>query len=175
MQDKRLAVDTRSYSGLLELIAHAESKNNYNAYFGNASNTELKFTDMTIDQVLEWQSSHIQQGSPSSAVGKYQIINTTLAKLVHEQDIDTKRKFDERTQDELAIALLEHRGSENYINSELSPQEFAANLAQEWAALPRVIGGDPNSSFYAGDGLNRSLISVDEVLGAIGQIRPRHI
>lgn len=175
MQDKRLAVDTKSYSSLLELIAQAESKDNYNAYYGNPANTEIIFTDMTIEQIMQWQADFINQGAPSSAVGRYQIINTTLSRLVQETGIDLSQKFDQNTQDQLAIALLEHRGSENYINKEITHHEFAANLAKEWAALPRVTGGDPASSYYAGDGLNRSLVAVDEVLNAIEHIQPKNI
>lgn len=173
MQDKRLEVDPASYTPLLTLIAKAESNNNYNAYFGNAANTEVQFTNMPISEVMAWQARYIQQGAASSAVGRYQIIDSTLAGLVRQLAIPVDQKFDTAMQDKLAIALLERRGSEKYINQELAPQEFAANLAREWAALPKVTGEKPEESFYASDGLNKSHVSVTEVLKAIEPIKPK--
>ena len=78
MSERRLAVDPASYSQLLQLIAQAESKGNYNAYFSNASNTSVKFTNMSIAEVREWQAKFVQEGNASSAVGRYQIIDTTI-------------------------------------------------------------------------------------------------
>lgn len=170
MQARQPTVDPATYAPLLNLIARIESNDNYNAYFGNASNTEIKFTDMTIGEVMAWQSHFISQGHASSAVGRYQIINTTLAGLVSRQKVDANQKFDQATQDRIAITLLERRGSLDYVARELTSRQFAANLAREWAALPRVIGDNPSTSYYAGDGLNASRTSVDEVLKAIEQI-----
>lgn len=172
MQNRRLTVNPTTYRPLLQLIAKAESNDNYNAHFGNASNSSIDFTKMPIADVLKWQAEYIQQGNPSSAVGRYQIINTTLSGLVNQLAIDTNQKFDHAMQDRLAIALLERRGAESYINEELTPEQFAANLAKEWAGLPKVIGDNPNDSYYASDGLNKSQVKVDEVLKAIEPISP---
>lgn len=173
MQHKRLSVDTSTYTPLLQLIAQAESKGNYNAYFGNAGNTSINFTEMTIKQVMSWQADYIRQGSPSDAVGRYQFISTTLADLVEQLNIDSNKKFDSSMQDTLAMTLLERRGAESYVNNELTRHEFAANLSKEWAALPKAVGKNPESSYYAADGLNKSLVSIDEVLNAIKPISPK--
>lgn len=173
MQNRRLTVDPATYAPLLHIVGKAESKNNYNAYFGNPGNKSIKFTDMSIAEVLKWQAEFVKQGNLSSAVGRYQIINTTLLGLVERLGIDQRQKFNEATQDRLAIALLERRGSEEYINESLTREEFAANLAKEWAGLPRAIGDRPGDSYYAGDGINKALVQVDEVLNAIARIRPR--
>lgn len=170
MQNERPVINPTAYTPLLNLIARAESNDNYNAYFGNATNKDVKFTDMSVGQVLAWQSDFVAQGHASCAVGRYQIIDTTLTGLVHQLSLNEHQKFDAPAQDRLAIALLERRGSIDYATRKLSPQQFAANLAKEWAGLPRVIGGDPNASYYAGDGLNKSRTSVDEVMKAIEPI-----
>lgn len=172
-QNKRLSVDPATYGRLLHTIAKAESNDNYNAYFGKPANTDIDFTNMTVRQVLAWQHEFIKQGNPSSAVGRYQIVNTTLIHLVDERNIDVNRKFDRLLQDELAIALLERRGSEKYVNKEITKEQFAANLAMEWAALPKVIGANPNASYYAGDGLNASRLNVADILSAIAPISPK--
>ncbi len=158
---------------LLDLIAQAESRGNYNAYFGNASNTEVKFTEMSVAEVLDWQKAFVAQGNPSSAVGRYQIISTTLAGLVQELDLQGSEMFDEAMQDRLALALLERRGVVAYINGRIDAKQFAAELAKEWAGLPRILGDAPEKSYYAGDGLNTALVGADEVLRVVGVIAAR--
>lgn len=173
MDTRRRTVDPTTYRPLLNLIADVESKGNYNAHFGNPGNTATVFTKMTIEEVQQWQAKFISQGNASSAVGRYQFIDTTLSGLVEQLDISSKQKFDQNTQDTLAIALLERRGSEKYVNDELTSEQFAANLAMEWAALPKILGENPNNSYYDGDGLNKSLVSPREVLQAINVITPK--
>lgn len=173
MDTRRLNIDPTSYAALLDLIARVESTDNYNAYFGNPANSKVQFTDMTIEEVQQWQRDFVAQGHPSSAVGRYQIIDTTLSELVTQLDITSSEKFDKTTQDRLAVALLERRGSIGYINQELTPEEFAANLAMEWAALPRVLGENSDASYYAGDGLNAALVRKTEVLQAVQHLRPQ--
>lgn len=170
MQNRRLSVNPATYAQLLNVIAWAESKGNYNAYFGNAANSSIDFTKMSIAQVLQWQADFVRAGNASSAVGKYQIINTTLSGLVRQLGINTNQRFDQPTQDRLAIALLERRGSEKYVNNEITQQEFAANLAKEWAGLPKIVGPDPDASYYAADGLNKARVSANEVMQAIEPI-----
>ena len=170
MQPNAISVNPDTYRPILNLIGRIESNDNYNAYFGNSHNNDIRFTDMTVAEVLSWQANFVAQGNPSSAVGRYQIINTTLSGLVHRKIVKEDQLFDEATQDRLAIALLERRGSLEYVAHQLAPEQFAANLAKEWAALPRVLGGDPNSSYYAGDGLNKSRTNAAEVLKAIEPI-----
>ena len=160
-------VNPTAYVPLLNVIADGESSGNYNAHFGNAANATVRFTDMSVGEVLRWQEEYVRQGSPSSAVGRYQIIRPTLTKLVQEQHIEPSARFDEKLQDRMAIALLERRGSLAYVEKKISREQFAANLAQEWAALPRVTGPNPTESYYAGDGLNKSRISVDAVYKAL--------
>ncbi len=160
------------YDDLLATIARGESKGNYNAYFGNTGNREIEFTSMSVAQVLDWQRQFVAEGHASSAVGKYQFINTTLAGLVREMNISRDEKFSPALQDRLAIRLIERRGVRDYMRGRISREQFAHNLSQEWAALPRVIGdGDPAASYYAGDGLNRAHVSVDEVLVAIESLQ----
>lgn len=170
-QDKRANVIPASYQPLLNLIAGVESRGNYNAHFGNAHNTSVDFTRMSIAEVLQWQGEYVAQGSPSSAVGRYQIINTTLEGLVQDMKIAPEQLFDEATQDQMAVTLLGRRGSVEYANKEMSRQEFAANLAKEWASLPKVVGDRPDDSYYAGDGLNKSLVDKEKVFSAIDAIK----
>jgi muramidase (phage lysozyme) len=160
-------INPTAYTPLLSVIAEGESSGNYNAHYGNSANDTLRFTDMPVGAVLDWQEKTVSEGSPSSAVGRYQIVRPTLVKLVQQLNIEPSAPFDETLQDRLAIALLEKRGSQAYVNRTLSREQFAANLAQEWAALPRVTGPNPQDSYYAGDGLNASRVSTKAVFEAL--------
>ncbi len=160
-------IDPSAYAPLLATIAKGESGGNYNAYFGSPANTTTRFTDMPVDDVLQWQADHVTAGNVSNAVGKYQIIRPTLVGLVNQLNIGQNEIFDEALQDRLAIALLERRGSVDYVNKKLTREQFAANLAKEWAALPKIIGPNPQNSYYAADGINKSQVTIDEVYGAL--------
>lgn len=162
-----------AYTPLLNVIAEGESRGNYNAHFGNATNQKTAFTSMSLAEVLAWQTEYLKQNNASSAVGRYQIIQPTLKGLIDEYSLDASLIFNKELQDKLAIALMERRGSIDFIRGKVSKEEFAHNLSKEWAALPRVIGDAPNDSFYAGDGLNRALISRKQILEAIEVFQQR--
>ena len=105
---------------LLNTIAKVESKYNYNAYFGNPNNTSIKFTSMSVSEVVAWQKRFVEAGNPSSAVGRYQFMDTTLQGLVRELKIDKNAKFDETLQDRLAARLLERRGVREYVDKKIT-------------------------------------------------------
>ena len=168
LQDNTL--DQAAYRPLLDTIAKGESAGNYNAYYGSAGNETIKFTDMTLQQVLAWQDAYVASGSASSAVGRYQIIRPTLAGLIKQLNLPTTTVFDEKLQDRLAVTLIERRGAVDYINQRIDKNRFAANLAQEWAALPRVIGSNPSESYYSGDGINAARIPLSDIFKGIDQL-----
>lgn len=163
--------EARAYAPVLEIIAKGESGGNYDAYFGNPANTSIRFTAMTVGQVLQWQIDHVASGNYSNAVGKYQIIHPTLLELVTILGIDKDELFDRELQDRLAIALIERRGSIEFANDIMSKEEFAANLSKEWAALPKITGTNPETSYYASDGVNKSNIAVHEILGSLDEMK----
>lgn len=152
---------------MLATIAKGESNDNYNARYGDAGSTSPNFTSMTVSEVLAWQKNHIDKGNPSSAVGRYQFIQPTLRELVDELSIEESSIFNEQLQDELAIELLKRRGVYDYMDGKISREEFAHNLSKEWAALPRAKGDKPNKSYYAGDGLNKVRVNINEVYSSM--------
>jgi conjugal transfer mating pair stabilization protein TraG len=173
MMQPKNSISATAYTPLLEVIAKGESRGNYNAYFGNVANQELKFTHMTIADVLDWQKKFVEAGNPSSAVGRYQIIQPTLKGLVKELKLTAEERFDEDMQNKLAITLIERRGSIKFVNNDLPAEDFAHQLSKEWAALPKVVGESPEASYYAGDGLNRSLIDTKTSLNAVQEFKDR--
>lgn len=167
--------DSSATPRLLDLVARAELSggressvsNNYNAYYANAGNTEIDFTKMTIREVREWQDKYISGGSPSSAVGRYQIIRKTLDSLIDELDLTGSEYFDSKMQDKMGETLLKRRGYDKFKTGKMSKEDFANNLAKEWASFP-VIGGDKDGySYYAGVANNKAHIKTDHVLAAL--------
>lgn len=156
-----------AYQPLLTAIAKGESQDNYNAYFGHAANSDIKFTDMTIGEVLAWQDSFVEQGAPSNAVGKYQIIASTLRGLVVQLGLNANDTFNAPMQDRLAMALIDRRGAKDFVKEQISIEQFATNLAQEWAALPALQGPNIGRSYYDGDGLNAARVTDQEIRSAI--------
>lgn len=160
-------IEQSAYAPILTVIAKGESNGNYNAYFGQPQNADVRLTEMTLKNVIAWQRAYVDSGIKSSAAGRYQIIRPTLESLMKELKLSGDEKYDEAMQNRLAIALLERRGAYEYVYEDLSVERYAANLSQEWAALPKVVGENPTESYYAGDGLNKSRVSVDEVIRAL--------
>lgn len=156
---------------LLNTIAQAESNGNYNAYFGNSRNDQIQFTEMTVAEVLDWQAQFVAAGNASSAVGRYQFINTTLSGLVDELGVDRGEKFTPELQDTLAEGLLVRRGVYEYLDGKLGRDDFAYSLSKEWAGLPKTIGENPETSYYAGDGLNEARATVDQLRAAIEAVK----
>jgi muramidase (phage lysozyme) len=158
------------YRPILDTIAKGESKGNYNAYYGHANNSKIKFTKMSVGEVMQWQERYVQDGSVSSAVGRYQIIRPTLSGLMRQLDIKSHETFDVAMQDRMAIALLERRGAREFAANKITREQFAANLAKEWAALPKVLGPNPHESHYAHDGINKSRITITELFASLAKL-----
>lgn len=158
---------------LLDFIAKPESGGDYNIVYGGikkADRPKRPLVTMTIGEVLAWQDS-IDARYPSEAAGRYQIMEDTLRGLYAEAGMTQKTLFDEAGQDLLAAALLRRRGLVAYLAGTISVEAFANNLAREWASLPVVTGPGKGRSHYAGDGLNKSHVSVDAFLDAIKAAR----
>jgi muramidase (phage lysozyme) len=164
-QLKKATKSTRP--ALFDLIGQKEAQGNYNAFFGNARNQDVKFTEMKVKDVRAWQERFVANGSESSAVGKYQIIRSTMDGLIKNLNLTGDELFDEALQDRMAGSLADGRGYSKWKAGKISDEKFANNLAKEWASFPVVGGKGHGRSYYAGDGLNKSLISPDAVLEAL--------
>ena len=101
---------------------------NYDTIFGNAEVRKTPFkgtkvSDMTLDEVLEFtklngkfHKYNKKKGKNTTAVGKYQIVGSTLRDLnskkrgvLKKLGITGSTKFDEKTQDDIAAYLAVHR------------------------------------------------------------------
>ncbi|KXF89950.1 hypothetical protein [Phaeobacter inhibens] len=163
----------RGVGSLLDLIGQHEAPKGYDQVYGGSKIAPPRpITQMTVGEVLEWQDRSVRAGSKSSAAGRYQIIRGTLRSLVRDGVVSMGSRFDKATQDRLATQLMNRRGLQSYLSGRMSETDFAQNLSKEWASLPVAIAdkkGRPaaGQSYYAGDGLNRALTSLENVFGAI--------
>lgn len=125
---------------------------------------------MTVAEVLAWQDS-IDPLYRSEAAGRYQIMEDTLRVAAPAAGVKPTERFDEKTQDRLAVHLMRGRGLDLYLNGAITAEHFANQLAREWASLPVVTGKKKGRSFYDGDGLNKSLVDVGPFLAAVRSVK----
>ncbi len=145
---------------ILDLIAKHESRGNYNIMYGGRTE---RLTEMTVSEVLNLQRITVNNGG-QSASGKYQIIRKTLQGLVKEMGLSGKELFNEDMQDRMAIHLLNRRGFQKFLDGQINIEDMILRLSKEWASFPR---DKSNKSYYAGDGLNKALVSYEEVRNAL--------
>jgi hypothetical protein len=151
-----------SAQALLDLIGRVESRGQYTALVGN-NRFEPQLTSMTVQEVLKFQQGMLNRGHESTAVGKYQIIRGTLQSLVDDGAVALNETFSPATQDRLAIALLNRRGYQRYLQGALTVHEFADRVAMEWASFPMPDG----RSYYAGVGSNKALVDRNTVISTL--------
>lgn len=164
---------------LLHFIRQHESRGDYNAIWGGISKNSYpkkKLTEMTVREVILWQDS-IDATHRSEAAGAYQFMEDTLRIIVPiTPGVTLDSVFDEKTQDLLAMTLLNRRGYASFVNGQASSTVFAQSLSKEWASLPCTIKdakGRPatGQSYYAGDGLNKSGTTVQAFLDVVARAR----
>jgi hypothetical protein len=151
---------TGGVKGLLDKIGQGEAGGSYNRLFGGR---EAPLTEMTLGQVMSLQNQMKQKGSPSTAVGKYQFINSTLGNIARKMGIGPNEPFNEETQDKLALGLLKGRGLDDFMSGKLSRSAFIDNIAQEWA----IVKGSSGRGAYDGDGLNRAALNIGDFVDSL--------
>lgn len=129
--------------------------------FGGAN---LPLDKMTVAEVQSLQKSWAR-ATGSSAAGKYQVMQDTLRGLIEDGTISPDALFDDATQEQIFSALLNRRGLADYKSGKITREQFAGNLSQEWASLPKDAGG---ASFYQGDKMgNKATVSWRSFLKAM--------
>lgn len=162
-------------SKLLGFIAGKESKGSYNTIYGGKQVPEL--TNMTLNQVMEAQKKRtLPFGKGSSAAGKYQMMPYVIAEEAKAAGLNPdKDKFSPENQDKMMLARLKRkRGLDDFLSGKISKQQFGNNLAMEFASMPLlsdVKGKKRGQSYYAGDGLNKALVSPEQVEAALDEMK----
>ena len=133
---------------LLNLIGNTEGTDRGAGYnetlgYGKFTGGDVQLTGMTLDQIDQLQTkmlSHPDNSWNSSALGRYQIIRTTLRDIRRELGLSGDELYDEAMQDRLAMHLLERRGLNLWRAGRLTDEQFMKRLSAEWASLPKADG-----------------------------------
>lgn len=131
-----------SWVGLLDLIGVHESAGDYNRVYSARGVKKADVTNMTLNQVLDYQKKYVQEqadrGVPpnyrSSAIGKYQINKPTLVDLMKGMGLKGDEVMDESMQDKMAAFLIQHRALDK------SGKIDQNKLANIWASMPKEDG-----------------------------------
>ena len=139
-----------------------------------------RLSEMSMSEVESLQRDmlrHPGNVANSSAVGKYQIIKTTLfgakgtaekpekGSIAEQLGLKPEDKFSKETQEKIGVQLLKRRGLEQYQKGEITEEKFQENLAKEWAAIPMPQTG---KSFYPGQ---KATIPQEKIQNAIRKER----
>lgn len=155
-------------TAILGLIRGAETSRGYDDYSRYATMAPPKqVTQMTVNEIKQWQRDAARRGSKSVAVGGYQMITKTFNATVRDMGLTGDEIFDADLQDRMGMHLLNGRGYNKWINGQMTDDHFMDNLSMEWAALPRATGPKRGRSHYDKDGLNASRVGLDVVSQAL--------
>lgn len=165
------------YRPMLNLIGKAEGTDKGRGYnetlaYGRLTGGAVDLVKMTLTQIDALQTKmlkHRENVWNSSAVGRYQIVRTTMRsiKKTLAGRYPDSRLYDADCQDEMACFLLGQRGIDKYLAGRMSEETLMRNLSSEWASFPKPDG----KGTYAGQ---RTGVTVDQVRSALADVRKRH-
>lgn len=152
----------------------------YRTIYGHRESRLTKpVTEFTLDELLAAQKTWGKNWG-SSAAGAYQIIRKTLVGLMKELELPGSTRFTPTVQDSMGYHLLKRRGFERFVAGKLPLKDFGLELAKEWASMPvlaktqgasRIV--ERGQSYYAGDGLNKSLVKPGDIEWVLSDILNR--
>lgn len=162
---------------MVSLIGRYEGPAGYDDYFRGARPAPpKKLTEMRLEEVRAWQASatirgNYAPGEPvSSAAGRYQIVGSTLARLMKVMGLDGSETFDAAMQDSMALYLLVEAGWLKFKQGEVGLHEFGTAVAGVWAAFPALTGPSRGKSVYHGFNGNRAVVSLAEYQQSLEEV-----
>ena len=149
------------------LIAHAEAgRDGYDAVqYGARRKPGRAPTEMTLGDIFAWIKA--TPGQPH-AIGRYQFIPATLARLVTILDAGPHERFSPDLQDRLADILLQEAGLDAFRAGQMTRHGFMNNLAKIWAGLP-TSSGRSHYHGYAGNAATMTWARFDTEMARIFQ------
>lgn len=163
---------------LLDFIASKEAPKGYDTVYANKMARMPKpLSSMTIDEAIA-NGPFRTRTFGSSACGRYQFMQATLTALKATLRLTGREVMAPAFQDELGYQLLKQRGYAAFMAGTMSVTAFGLAIAKEWASFP-VLAATKGAhrqvargqSYYAGDGLNKSLVSAASVEQALQAVR----
>lgn len=171
-------MNQKALKALLDAIGSKEAPRGYDQMYSKAEAKLGRYplSTMTLNAILAVQDKMKKYGS--SACGRYQFLQSTLMETMNQMKLKGHEIWTPELQDRMAVFLLERRKLHNYLKGIISAEDFANNLAMEWASLPVVtpLRGQKRwvtvgESYYAGDGLNKSFHNPAPILKLIKALK----
>lgn len=161
-----------SVTPLLDLLGFTEGTDKGDGYnetlaYGAYTGGDVNLTDMTLAQIDSLQTqmlAHPANVWNSSAIGRYQIVRTTLRKLKKQMGLSDDERFTPDLQDRMAVELLVGRGFNAWKEGLITDEEFALNLSKEWASMPNPKTG---KGYYSGQNAAVGYAAVKAVLDEV--------
>lgn len=139
---------TAAEKGILNLIGYAEGTDRGRGYnetldYGRWTGGDVNLINMTLREVVALQKTMLTpenrathgDGKGSSAVGRYQIVGTTLRGLIDRLGLSLEEKFTPKLQDRLGLELVRGRHGQG-----------TTGMRQEWQGLNNVSSGTINNA-----------------------------
>lgn len=143
---------------VLELIGTIEAPRGYGTITGFArTHPSRPITQMTLSEVMAWQTRIRAQGAVSTAVGRYQFTRNTLREIISRFDVSADQLLNRRTQDYMARLLMYLC---DFYDAQAEVTDVGNCLAGRWAALPMLSGPKKGRSRYQGVAGNHARTSV---------------
>lgn len=162
------------YRPMLDLLGKSEGTDkgrgynetlSYGAYTGGPVDL-VKMTLTSVDVLQTKMLKHPKNSWKSSAVGRYQIVRTTLRQIKETLNLHGAELFNEEMQDRMGCYLLGLRGIDKWLGGRLSQDTLINNLAKEWASIPNTQGKGHYSGQNAG-------VTLDQVKTALAAVKTR--
>ncbi|WP_266031232.1 lysozyme family protein [Brucella intermedia] len=167
--------DFFAYRPLFNLLGKSEGTDkgrgynetlSYGAYTGGPVNL-VGMTLAKVDALQTQMLKHPANKWNSSAVGRYQVVRTTLRKVKKALGFTDDILYGEECQDTICLHLLNGRGLSKYLAGTMKEDTFINNLAKEWASLPTTSG----KGYY--DNQKNTPIKPDQVRKALAEVKAR--
>lgn len=141
-------------------------------WYGSRHPLPKRPTQMTVCEVRDWQLA-ARKVQKSTAIGMYQIVGGTYRRVLEQMHLPCDLKFNAKTQDRIGLALLYGRGWAEFKAGTMKVEDFAYELAGEWAAFPAPYGEHKGMSRHRGVAGNKHLIALSDYLTYLHDIRAK--
>lgn len=169
------------YRPILDLLGKSEGTDKGRGYnetlgYGAYTGGHKDLVSMTLAQIDALQTKMLPNKLNSTALGRYQIIRTTLRTIKKTLKLGNNELFNEEMQDRLACFLLGQRGIDKWLGGSLKEDTLISNLAHEWASLPMPDGNSAYGTVKKGDKhvKQKASVSVSSVKSALAEVKRRH-
>lgn len=169
------------YRPILDLLGKSEGTDKGRGYnetlgYGAYTGGHKDLVSMTLAQIDSLQTKMLPNKLNSTALGRYQIIRTTLRTIKKTLKLGNNELFNAEMQDCLACFLLGQRGIDKWLGGYLKEDTLISNLAHEWASLPMPDGNSAYGTVKKGDKhvKQKASVSVASVKSALAEVKRRH-